>query len=45
MKKCEKCNSTNIEEECKSLSTDNVVKVYVCKDCGFKKTGNVEHIG
>ena len=45
MDKCEKCESTEIKEETKNFSSDSVVKIYICKKCGFKKTGDVEHIG
>ena len=47
MKECENCKSTNIEETTKSLpnSSDNIVKVYICQDCGFAKIGEVIHIG
>jgi len=40
MKLCEKCSSETISEETKSFKEDlhNIMKVFSCLSCGFKKT-------
>ena len=37
MNKCKKCNSENIEKIVKDLSSDNVVHIFKCKECGEEK--------
>jgi 8-oxo-dGTP diphosphatase len=41
---CPKCYGTNFDIDAKELSIDNILKIYVCKTCGFKMS-NTEHIG
>jgi len=42
--KCEKCKEDKVEEFSLDLSSDNILKVYKCRCCGFEKT-EVKHIG
>ena len=44
--KC-KCGSTQFRINIESMpnSSDNVVKILICKKCGKKKALEVEHIG
>lgn len=43
-KNCEKCNSVNLEKDHKNLSSDNVVVLIRCNQCGHEKV-ITEHIG
>lgn len=43
-KRCEKCESEKIEESVKDFSSDNVMKIFKCQECGHEKSELV-HIG
>lgn len=42
--KCSKCNSSKLKEETKDFQSDNILKIYVCEDCGHKESV-LQHIG